>query len=108
LFLAFTLNEVAGLRIDMWSIILRSTGMPAARVSRETTSPTAVTLLGRFLPIRIFSSGMVLLGSPGMSFPNGSFSLGRSDGLGRNWIRLFHRPRDLSHSPPKVPDRRER
>ncbi len=68
------LKGAVGLLIEMWSTILKSTGIPAERVSRDTTSPTAVILVGVFKLIMFFSSSIVLSGSPGMSLPNGSLS----------------------------------
>src|SRR5881397_567828 len=81
-FLAGYLEATRSCLNDRLSTIRRSALTPAFKVSRETTSPTAMTLGGLVSRIMRASWGIVSSAGPGTSLPNGVLSLARSSGLG--------------------------
>src|SRR3989442_7677262 len=81
-FLAGYLEATRSCLNDRLSIIRRSALTPAFKVSRETTSPTAMTLGGLVSRIMRASRGIVSSAGPRTRFPNGVLSLARSSGLG--------------------------
>src|SRR6058998_1396283 len=82
IFLAGYLEATRSCLNDRLSTIRRSALTPAFKVSRESTSPTAMTLGGLVSRIMRASWGIVSSAGPGTSFPNGVLSLARSSGLG--------------------------
>src|SRR5213594_592592 len=87
-FLAGYLEATRSCLNDRLSTIRRSALTPAFKVSRETTSPTAMTLGGFVSRIMRASWGIVSSAGPGTSLPNGVLSLTRSSGLGLR-VTLF-------------------